>query len=206
MSVESRKRSESLNKDNDLLDILAEREKELNCLYKVDEVLSNNQLSISEIFIELTKIIPAGWRFPEICYAKIVFKNVSYQGNDFVITPYSEKFNIKVEGKILGNIEIGYEREVTRTNEGYFLEKERKLARTIADHIGQMIIYRQMKSVVDEWELSKSQNTEASKDYDQWEVIIDFFRHTDHSMLLHISRKLITHLLLNGVNSKEVSH
>jgi hypothetical protein len=193
------KNGEIMNKDDSLLDILKEREKELNCLYKVDEILSNNQLSFSEIFNELIKIIPTGWRFPELCHTKIVFKNISYQTPEFLITPYSEKFNIKAEGKILGNIEVAYEEEVTRTSEGYFLDKERKLIRTIADRIGQMVIYRQMKSVVDEWEMAKVQNTEASKYFDQWEVIIDFFRHTDHSMLLHISRKLITHLLLNGV-------
>lgn len=69
-----------INKNEDpVLEILKERAKELNCLYQVEEVLSNRQLSMPEIFEEIVRIIPSGWQFPDICQARIVYENSSYQ-------------------------------------------------------------------------------------------------------------------------------
>ena len=188
-----------MNRDDSILDILREREKELNCLYKIDEILSNHQLSISEIFDEIVKIMPIGWRFPELCHVKIVFNNSCYQTPNFRSSSISDKCNIKANNKVVGNIEIVYVEDVPRTREGYFLEKESKLIKNIADRIGQMVVYRQMCSVMDGWELSKHQ-PEASKSFEEWEIIVDFLRHTNPDTLLHICRKLINYLLLVGIN------
>ena len=72
---------------NNLLDILKEREKELNCLYMVDEILENHQLSIPEILKEIIRVLPSGWRFPELCRARIIYKNHSYQSPGFISSP-----------------------------------------------------------------------------------------------------------------------
>ena len=48
--------------NDNLLDNLREREKELNCLYMVDEILNNQCLSLPEIFKEITRVIPSGWQ------------------------------------------------------------------------------------------------------------------------------------------------
>ncbi|MGI6085285.1 MAG: PEP/pyruvate-binding domain-containing protein [Acetivibrionales bacterium] len=190
---------DNINSDY-LLDVLKEREKELNCLYMIDEILENHQLSVPELFKEIIKVLPSGWRYPEACRAKILYKNQSYQSPGFISSPLSLTCNIKTDGNIAGNIEVVYIQEVTKTDEGYFLYKEKKLIKTVADRIGQMLVYRQMKSVMNDWETSKSNSLSTEKGLKEWEVVIEFLKHTDHSMLLHICRKLTNYLLILGVN------
>lgn len=110
---------------NNLLDVLKEREKELNCLYMVDEILENHQLSLPELFNAIIKVLPSSWRFPELCRARILYKNQNYQSPGFISSPLSETCNIKSDGNIVGNIEIVYIKEVPGTDEGYFLLKEK---------------------------------------------------------------------------------
>lgn len=184
------------------LDVLKEREKELNCLYMVDEILGNHQLSISEIFDGIIRVLPTGWRLPELCRAKIIYKNQSYKSPGFVSSPLSESCSIKADGNTVGSIEVVYIKDVPITEEGYFLFKEQKLIRSVADRIGQMLIYRQMKSVMNEWG-SKTQSSASENTLKEWEVMIEFIKHTDHSMLFHMCRKLTNYLLIMGV--KEAS-
>lgn len=180
------------------LDSLKEREKELNCLYMVDEILGNHQLSIPEIFDGIIRILPSGWRLPELCRAKIIYKNHSYQSPGFVSSPISDSCPIKADGNIVGSIEVVYIKEVPITDEGYFLFKEQKLIRAVADRIGQMLVYRQMKSVMNEWE-SKAHADSHDNSLKEWEVMIEFLRHTDRSMLFHMCRKMTNHLLIMGI-------
>lgn len=184
--------------EDNLLEALKEREKELNCLYNVDEILSNHKLSIPEILEAIIKILPTGWRLPDICRVRIIYKNHIYQHPDFADSPISDKCGIKADGKEVGSIEVAYIREIPKTEEGYFLEKERKLISTISNRIGQMIFYREMKPVLNQWEIAKEQNAPAIDTYNEWEIIINFLLYSDQDMLMHICRKMINFLVING--------
>ena len=62
-----------------LLQILRERAKELNCLYQIEELLANDALSLQEVFEGIIKTIPSGWQYPEICQARIIYDNATYK-------------------------------------------------------------------------------------------------------------------------------
>jgi len=191
--------NEHIESDN-LLNVLKEREKELNCLYMVDEILENPQLSLPEIFNGIIRVLPSGWRFPELCRARILYKNQSYQSSGFISSPLSVTADIKTDGKIVGNLEVVYIKEAPATDEGYFLYKEKKLIKHVADRIGQVLVYRQMKAVMHGWEVSKSESTDSGNEAKEWEFLIDILKNTDHSTLLHICRKLTNCLLILGIN------
>ena len=125
--------------DDDLLYFLKERAKELDCIYQVDELLGNQRLSWPEIFEEIVRVLPFGWQFPEFCQARIIYENQSYHTPGFFPSPLSLCSSIEVNEREVGRIEVVYTQEVPKGEEGYFLEKERKLIRTIADRIGQSI-------------------------------------------------------------------
>jgi hypothetical protein len=59
-----------------VLKSLDERKKELDCLYRIDEELKNFDTDLYEVLSELTKIIPDGWRFAEICKVKITVRGI----------------------------------------------------------------------------------------------------------------------------------
>lgn len=187
------------NAADNLLDILKEREKELNCLYQVDDILANHQLTLPEVFERIIRVLPSGWRFPDLCQAKIVYNNCSYQSPGFFASPISDTCSIIVDDKVVGSIEVVYTEYVPETEEGYFLEKEKTLIKAVAFRIGQMISYRQLKSRISGQLDLKSQQPGGN----DWGIIIDFLRHTDHAILKHICRKLTYHLMINGV--REVS-
>ena len=53
---------------------LQERAKELNCLYKVDELLNRSDLSLEQIFRAMIDVLPQGWQYPHDCQARIIFE------------------------------------------------------------------------------------------------------------------------------------
>ena len=61
-----------MNKRNkqidNLLRDLQERAKELNCLYKVEEILNDPTANIDEQLQRIVEILPCGWQYPEICH------------------------------------------------------------------------------------------------------------------------------------------
>ena len=128
--------------DDPLLEILKERAKELNCLYQIEEILNNRQLSLPEIFEGIIKAIRSGWQFPEICQARIVYENSSYQSPNYQPSSWMDSSDIKVDDKILGKVEVSYTKKVPWREGGFFLDKEHTLIQTIADRIGQVILHR----------------------------------------------------------------
>ncbi len=187
------------------LESLRERAKELDCLYQVDEILNNQGLSLPEIFREITRVIPLGWQFPDVCRARIVYDNCSYQTPGFAASPFIDSVEIKLSGKAVGTLEVVYLAEVPKSEDGYFLEKERKLIRTIADRIGKTLFQRHMEQVLQEWNAVKesSRATESNSLQKEWQVIVELLRRTDPGTHLHVCRKMINYLFLNGI--KEAS-
>ncbi len=189
--------------ENELLDehaihSLKERAKELNCLYQVDEILNNQRLSLPEIFQGVVEVIPSGWQFPDCCEARMVIENSSYQSSGYCKSSVNETVPVRVDDEITGNLEVVYTKEVPRSPEGYFLDKEHKLVRTIAERVGQTIFHRRLKQVLQEWNRPRMELSEHNLE-NEWMVILDLLRRTDPDMLLHVSRRMMNHLYLNGV-------
>ena len=123
------------------LETLKERAKELDCLYRVDEILNNSRLTLAEIFEGIIVVLPSGFRFPEVCRVEIIYENHRYQSEDFARSRISDGVDIKSNGKVVGRINVIYATEVSRAEEGYFLEKEKRLIKTIADRIEQTVFF-----------------------------------------------------------------
>jgi len=182
---------------------LKERAKELNCLYQVDEILNNERLSLPDILQQITLVMPSGWQFPELCRASIIYDNCSYSTPGYVSSQWSDTAPIKVGGKETGKITVGYLTKVQRSPEGYFLKKERKLLRTIAERIGHAIQHRYMEQVIREWNTSKSGLYLSGEPLNEWMIILDLIGRTDQSMLMHLCRKMINYLYLSGIREAE---
>ena len=58
--------NEPLNNPDDLISFLQERAKELNCLYRIEEVLSKRDTDLDEVCRGIIEAIPPGWQYPQV--------------------------------------------------------------------------------------------------------------------------------------------
>ena len=180
-----------------LLKDLQERAKELNCLYKVEELLSDANIPLDRLFQGIIDIIPLGWQYPEICQAKITYNNETYRSSNFKETPYVQSADIVVQDKIVGQIAVSYVHEIPLTKNEYFLKEEKKLIQTIADRLGHVILHQEWKKVFMDWEgIKKDQSKEKIC---KWLAIVDTLKRSDKKLFIHISQKMFHYLCWNGV-------
>lgn len=181
-----------------LIHDLKERAKELNCLYEVQELLNQPDITVGEISEGIVKAIPPGWQFPEVCVAKIIIQGETYQSPNFEETPWEQSADLVVQDEILGRLSVYYKEERPLADEGPFLKEERRLINTIAEQFGLYVLHQQLKEVFEEHQKSEMERTA------DWWVIINLLERTDPSLLMRISRRMINYLCLNGIKDAEI--
>jgi len=186
----------------EIIDALEERAKELNCLYRIEELLSHPEGSLAETFEGVVRAIPPGWQYPEICQARITSRQATCASAAFEESPWVQKADIVVQGETVGVIEVCYTREMPQMDEGPFLNEERKLINTIAERLGHFILHKDLVHAVDEWQIAKAE-VSKKKAKGEWSVGLDLLRRTDQNLLMRISRKMINHLCWSGVEEAE---
>jgi len=177
------------------LHALQERAKELNCLYRVGELLSQQDRPLEEIFRGIIEVLPPGWQYPHGCQAQIIFENLVIQPPDFIATPWVQKASIVVYGETVGAVEVSYRQEMPKADEGPFLKEERKLIETVAERIVGAVTQRRLRAAFEGWVTAGTVPTASGG----WRVVLEFLRDTDPALLKRISRKLINHLSWSGV-------
>ena len=119
-------------KDRLALD-LSYRVKELSCLQRISNLIEE-EMPISKMFLEITKIVPSGLRHPEKAWARIIFDDLDYIINK---KNYDEDFmagsDIGVSGKLRGILKIGYNDDID------ILSEEVDMIHSITRRIGMLI-------------------------------------------------------------------
>jgi len=179
-----------------ILHDLQERAKELNCLYRVDELLGREDAPVDEILGELVRTLPAGWQFPDVCVARIVLGQRVYEPPGFQPSPHRMASRIEARDEIAGEVEIYYTEAMPRSDEGPFLAEERKLLDAIAERIGHFVSRRRLQRVL-------AADGGPGSPTPEWWVVLDFLRQTDHALLGRLGRKMINHLCWNGIEEAE---
>ncbi len=182
---------------NNLVDELKERAKELNCLYEVQETLTQPGINQDESFRRIINIIPPGWQYPEICVAQIKLGSKIYKSENFKITPWSQRSDIIVQDQIIGQISVNYLEEKPEVDEGPFLLEERRLINTIADQLGNHMLQNRLQDV---FKKQVKNGTEADAG---WRVVLGLLKKTDPDLLITIARKMVHHLCDHGVKEAE---
>ena len=92
----------------------------------------------------MVNLLPAGWQYPEIACARIIFEGKEYKTDNFKETAWKQASEIIVHDKNIGAVEVFYLEERPIIAEGPFLKEERDLINTIAIELGEM--FGHMKS------------------------------------------------------------
>lgn len=141
---------------------LAEREKELNCLYGLSKIVEEHDISLNEILQEVPPLLPTCWQYPEITCARIFIGDKEFVTENFRVTEWRQAADIVVGGKKAGEIEIYYLEERPELDEGPFSKEERKLMDAIAQQLGRIINRKQLEE-------------ETKGQWEQFAAIIDNF-------------------------------
>jgi hypothetical protein len=177
---------------------LQERAKELNCLYRVDEVLNRADLALEPALEALLHVLPPGWQYPEICTAEILLEGRTYQPPGFRTTPWGLTAPIVSEGETIGRVSVYYAELKSELDEGPFLKEERRLINAVAERIGYRVLQQRLRALV----ASHTSGDGAGKG--TWAVIVEFLRTTDRALLQRITRRMINYLVWSGVEEAEV--
>ena len=180
-----------------IIEQLQERAKELHALYQVHELTSQTNTPIEEICRRIAEVLPAGWQFPSVCWARVSLEEAVYQPEDKADSPWALRADVTVQGEKVGVLEVFYTRQMPRADEGPFLKEERKLLNTVAERLAHFVMQRRLQSSLNNWQ--SAMETLASPDKREWLVIIDFLRKTDQQLLMRISRRMLNYLCWNGV-------
>jgi predicted nucleotidyltransferase len=180
-----------------MLAALQERAKELNCLYRVEDILGRKGVQIEEALREVVGVVPPGWQHPEVCQARIAYDGTVYETPGHVETPWVQSAPILVHEKPVGEIAVSYTRETRAADDGPFLKEEGRLLATLADRIGQFLQRKRERRRAPHRE-SPDRSLPASGGQ-AWTVILDFLRQSNRALLLRITRKMINHLCGCGV-------
>lgn len=119
--------------------VLAERVKELNCLYSLSRLFDRRDLNLPELLTRTVELIPPAWQFPEITAARILVDEQEYKTESFRDSSWSQTTPIIVDGAHAGKLELVYLQERPEADEGPFLHEERSLLNVIAQRIGEVI-------------------------------------------------------------------
>ena len=163
-------------------EMLAERAKELECLYQIDKALTKE--SISDMLLEVADVTTSGFRYVDACVVTVCLDNKIYSKKNQLHDGHEIRADIIVNDKIRGYIKAAYPCGIAYTGESAFLIQETKLLNAIAAKIAQNIFQRQFVA------LGMSKNN--------WETIIELLQNTDHSMLLHVCEQMLAFCAKNN--------
>ena len=179
-----------------ILHDLQERAKELNCLYRVDELLGREEAPLDDVLGEVIRTLPSGWQFPDVAVARIALGSRVFEPAGFSPSAFKMVAPIEAQGEVAGQIELHYTEPMPRADEGPFLSEERKLLDAIAERVGHFVSRRRLQRVL-------AHDDVAGAAAPGWWVVLDFLRQTDRALLGRLGRKMINHLCWNGVEDAE---
>ncbi|MBK9372889.1 MAG: nucleotidyltransferase domain-containing protein [Holophagales bacterium] len=183
-----------------MLDALQERAKELHCLYRVHEICGKVESPLDEAFHEVVAIIPVGMEHPAETFVRLAVGPAVYETPGAEKTPWVLAAPIRVQGEVVGHLEVFYRQAFPPADEGPFLKEERRLINTIAELLGQLLLQRRLASSLHRVD---GVGLPLPADAGDWWVITDFLRQIDRPGYVKIARRMLNYLCWSGVEEAQ---
>jgi signal transduction histidine kinase len=118
---------------------LTERNKELNCLYTISQIIETSHLSLEETLQQIVNILPLAWQYPENTCARITLGNQVFGSGQFKETPWRQACALLVKGSPKGSVEIYRLKPGIEKDEALFLKEKNDLLEAVTGRLGKMI-------------------------------------------------------------------
>ncbi len=123
--------------------ILAERLKELHCLYSISKIFDRKDLALEGVFRQTVRVVPTAWQYPEVAGAQATIEGKCFRTRKFQESEWMQECPIIVKGTPIGVISVSYSEKRPERDEGPFLKEERNLLNIIAQRLGDVIERKQ---------------------------------------------------------------
>jgi hypothetical protein len=127
---------------------LAERIKELNCLYGISNLFENQDVSLSWIMQRAVELIPAAWQYPENACARIRLDGGQYTTRNFKPTRWRQNTRIILNERHVGDVEVYYIQEPPNLGGSPFLDEEERLLRAIGERLSKVLWLKQSEEAL----------------------------------------------------------
>ena len=117
---------------------LAERMKELHCLYEVFRITESVNEPLENLLGRVVMQLPVAWQYPEDATARIAFGGSTFLAGNFRETAWMLSAGFGEEGA-RGELTVAYQNTHAEAAEGPFLREERVLLEAIANRLTGMI-------------------------------------------------------------------
>jgi len=165
-----------VNKRNLIQKDISVRNKELTCLYQIDEILNDYDRDLNDILSQLIDIMPRAWRFPKICEIAIEVDKFNITSKGFLLTDLKMTMDINIEGKKRGTITLVYTKPI-RNEKGIFTASEFQLLKTVASKLSAFILYKQLRSTIQTLQNQDKEQHRANHDQE----VVDWLKSQDLS-------------------------
>jgi two-component sensor histidine kinase/FixJ family two-component response regulator len=142
IAIDKQKTGETLRKQTIVLE---ERVKELNCLYRLAEIINKPGITLEEMLQDCADHIPSGYQYPECTHVRVAYREKEFTTTGFKKSVWNQSSLIVLNGECVGTVEVSYTGEwADHANEPFLAEEssllngvvkllENSIARKIAD-------------------------------------------------------------------------
>ncbi|MCX6834798.1 MAG: hypothetical protein NTW07_06635, partial [candidate division Zixibacteria bacterium] len=190
--------SPDLEPDERLFGQLQARAKELDALYRVEEVLGRIDEPMELVCPRIIEVIPLGWQYPEACVVRISLDGKIWTSPNFIETSWGQHAEIGLGARVAGSISVFYTKPLPEAEEGPFLNTEKRLLATIAGRIGQRLAHQQVRDSV----VRIGQHAPESE-RQEWRIVLQMLDQTDRNLYLRVVRRMLNHLCWSGIAGAE---
>ena len=128
---------------------LAERVKELSCLYEIASIGAMHHAEPRDALEKIVYRLPVAWMFSDLAVAEISIDDQHYRSADVPNKSIMQSSVITINHKERGEVKIHY----PNSTETYFLEEEQHLIRMIAQEIAVIVERVELRQKEKEFEL-----------------------------------------------------
>ena len=144
---------------------------QLNCLHRMEEILSDTDAPLADICGRLLQVLPEGWRRPEDYGMRIVVEGERFDSPDFDDTHWSKTEDILTEGKVCGTISVSFRDQLPDTAESPFTPEETRLLRTVSMRLGRYLTHKRTRGIRHKLEQASKGLTDRTRG--EWRAVLE---------------------------------